>query len=880
MMSLKKKVVLLDGNSIAYRAFFALPLLNNDKGIHTNAIYGFTMMLMRILEEEKPTHMLVAFDAGKTTFRHKTFSEYKGGRQKTPPELSEQFPFIRELLDAFHIKRYELENYEADDIIGTLAKEADSENVEVKVISGDRDLLQLVSETTKVSITRKGITEVEEYTPEALFEKYSLTAKQIIDMKGLMGDTSDNIPGVPGVGEKTAIKLLKEFETVENLYENLEGVSGKKLKEKLEANKEQALMSKELATINTTAPIAVHLHDIAYNGYEPADVVPIFQNLGFNSLLDKLDVKQEEQEPTALDELSFERAEEFNSDVLRTDSALIVEVQEDNYHGAAIQGFGIVNDTGCYFVPAELALKSEEFKAWLADENIAKSTFDAKRAIVALKWKGIELRGIDFDLLVAAYLLDPSDTDKDFRSVAKMKGAHTVQSDEEVYGKGAKRAVPAEEVLGDHIARKASVLYNVKQSFIEELKRNEQYELFTELELPLSRVLADMEYTGVKVDTGRLRGMGNELSAKLGHIEKDIHELAGEGFNINSPKQLGTVLFEKLNLPAMKKTKTGYSTSADVLEKLVDHHEIVEKILLYRQLGKLYSTYIEGLLKVVHENTSKIHTRFNQVLTQTGRLSSTEPNLQNIPIRLEEGRKIRQAFIPSEEGWVIFSADYSQIELRVLAHIARDQGLIDAFRHDMDIHTKTAMDVFDVANDEVTSNMRRQAKAVNFGIVYGISDYGLSQNLGITRKAAAEFIQKYLESFPGVKEYMDAIIQEAKQQGYVTTLLNRRRYIPEITSRNFNLRSFAERTAMNTPIQGSAADIIKKAMIVMFDRLQEEKVQARLLLQVHDELIFEVPKEEVEKMEKLVPEVMEHAIELMVPLKVDYSYGPTWYDAK
>ncbi|WP_028400938.1 DNA polymerase I [Ectobacillus panaciterrae] len=877
---MKKKVVLLDGNSIAYRAFFALPLLNNDKGIHTNAIYGFTMMLMRILEEEKPTHMLVAFDAGKTTFRHKTFSEYKGGRQKTPPELSEQFPFIRELLDAFHIKRYELENYEADDIIGTLAKEADSENVEVKVISGDRDLLQLVSETTKVSITRKGITEVEEYTPEALFEKYSLTAKQIIDMKGLMGDTSDNIPGVPGVGEKTAIKLLKEFETVENLYENLEGVSGKKLKEKLEANKEQALMSKELATINTTAPIAVHLHDIAYNGYEPADVVPIFQNLGFNSLLDKLDVKQEEQEPTALDELSFERAEEFNSDVLRTDSALIVEVQEDNYHGAAIQGFGIVNDTGCYFVPAELALKSEEFKAWLADENIAKSTFDAKRAIVALKWKGIELRGIDFDLLVAAYLLDPSDTDKDFRSVAKMKGAHTVQSDEEVYGKGAKRAVPAEEVLGDHIARKASVLYNVKQSFIEELKRNEQYELFTELELPLSRVLADMEYTGVKVDTGRLRGMGNELSAKLGHIEKDIHELAGEGFNINSPKQLGTVLFEKLNLPAMKKTKTGYSTSADVLEKLVDHHEIVEKILLYRQLGKLYSTYIEGLLKVVHENTSKIHTRFNQVLTQTGRLSSTEPNLQNIPIRLEEGRKIRQAFIPSEEGWVIFSADYSQIELRVLAHIARDQGLIDAFRHDMDIHTKTAMDVFDVANDEVTSNMRRQAKAVNFGIVYGISDYGLSQNLGITRKAAAEFIQKYLESFPGVKEYMDAIIQEAKQQGYVTTLLNRRRYIPEITSRNFNLRSFAERTAMNTPIQGSAADIIKKAMIVMFDRLQEEKVQARLLLQVHDELIFEVPKEEVEKMEKLVPEVMEHAIELMVPLKVDYSYGPTWYDAK
>ncbi|EEM45732.1 DNA polymerase I [Bacillus thuringiensis serovar pakistani str. T13001] len=877
---LEKKVVLVDGNNIAYRAFFALPLLNNDKGIHTNAIYGFTMMLMRILEEEKPTHMLVAFDAGKTTFRHKTYSEYKGGRQKTPPELSEQFPFIREMLDAFNVPRYELENYEADDIMGTLAKEASEQGASVKVISGDKDLLQLVSDNTLVCIPRKGITEVDEYTKEALFEKYSLSPKQIIDMKGLMGDQSDNIPGVPGVGEKTAIKLLTQFGTVEAVYENIDQVSGKKLKEKLEENKEQALMSKDLATIITDAPITVHVDDMAYKGYEASDVIPMFESLGFTSLLNKLGVTPEETAPAELDDITFDIVEEVTEEMLQQDSALIVEVQEDNYHKADIQGFGIQNENGCYFIQTDIALKSDAFKEWLADGEMRKHTFDAKRAIVALKWNGIDMQGIDFDLLIAAYLLDPADTDKDFRTVAKMKETHAVKSDEEVYGKGAKRAVPELKVVAEHVARKVHVLYDVKQTFVEELKKNEQYELFTELELPLARVLADMEVKGVKVDTERLCNMGEELAGRLKEMEQEIYKLAGTEFNINSPKQLGVILFENLNLPVIKKTKTGYSTSADVLDKLMNHHEIIPNILHYRQLGKLNSTYIEGLLKVVHEDSSKIHTRFNQVLTQTGRLSSTDPNLQNIPIRLEEGRKIRQAFVPSEEGWIMYAADYSQIELRVLAHIANDKGLVEAFQHDMDIHTKTAMDVFGVEKDEVTSNMRRQAKAVNFGIVYGISDYGLSQNLGITRKAAAEFIEKYLESFPGVQEYMEDIVKDAKQKGYVATLLNRRRYIPEITSRNFNLRSFAERTAMNTPIQGTAADIIKKAMIIMADRLEEEGLQARLLLQVHDELIFEAPKEEIEKLEKLVPEVMEHAIELAVPLKVDYSYGPTWYDAK
>jgi DNA polymerase I len=876
---LNKKLVLIDGNSIAYRAFFALPLLNNDKGIHTNAIYGFTMMLMKILEEERPTHMLVAFDAGKTTFRHKTYSEYKGGREKTPPELSEQFPFLRQLLKAYNISTYELENYEADDIIGTLSALAEQEGFSVKVISGDKDLTQLASDHTAVVITRKGITDVDTYTPETIKEKYGLTPKQIIDMKGLMGDSSDNIPGVPGIGEKTAIKLLKEFGSIEDLLESIDKVSGQKLKEKLTEHREQAIMSKQLATIERNAPVEVSLKDLEYHGYDVQKVIEIFKELGFNSLLQKLETNTPEQEKT-LTKIDFEIVNEINENMLPQEAVLLVEVFEENYHQADIIGFAVVHENGKYFIPTEVAFQSQVFKQWLTNESMKKTVFDGKKATVALKWNGIDLKGIDFDVLIASYILNPAESTEDIASIAKQKDYHEVQSDETVYGKGAKRQIPEQQVLAEHLVRKATALFHLKDTFIRELKENEQYELFTDLEMPLSFILADMEYTGVKVDVERLKEMGEELAQKLNELEEKIYELAGEKFNINSPKQLGVILFDKLQLPVIKKTKTGYSTSADVLEKLADHHEIVSEILHYRQLGKLQSTYIEGLLKVVNKDTLKVHTKFNQALTQTGRLSSTDPNLQNIPIRLEEGRKIRQAFVPSEEGWVIFAADYSQIELRVLAHIANDENLIDAFNKDLDIHTKTAMDVFHVKENEVTPNMRRQAKAVNFGIVYGISDYGLSQSLGITRKEAAKFIERYFESFPGVKAYMEEIVQSAKQKGYVTTLLHRRRYIPEITSRNFNVRSFAERTAMNTPIQGSAADIIKKAMIDMAKRLKEENLKARLLLQVHDELILEAPESEIEKLEKIVPEVMENAVELKVPLKVDYAYGPTWYDAK
>ncbi|MEL3972622.1 DNA polymerase I [Rossellomorea oryzaecorticis] len=874
-----KKLVLIDGNSIAYRAFFALPLLNNDKGVHTNAVYGFTTMLQKVLEDEKPTHILVAFDAGKTTFRHKTFKEYKGGRQKTPPELSEQFPYIRELLDAYGIKRYEKENYEADDIIGTLSLQAESEGYEVKIFSGDKDLTQLSTDKTTVCITRKGITDLEVYTPDHIKEKWEISPDQIIDMKGLMGDSSDNIPGVPGVGEKTAIKLLKEFGSVEELLESIDQVSGKKLKEKLEENKESAVMSKELATILREAPIEVKVEELGYDGMDTSKLKEVFKDLGFNSLLEKMgETPQEETQD--LEEISYEILKKVEEKHLANESSLYIEMLEDNYHLGSIIGLSLHNDKGTFFFTLETALASEDFKKWAENDNKSKYVYDSKQTVVSLKRHGIDIKGIKFDLLLTSYILNPSASGDDFAAIAKAHGLPVVDTDESVYGKGAKQKVPAGDVLSEHLARKAAALHELKSVCTKELEDNEQLELINELELPLALILAEMEHTGVKVDQQRLIDMREELGNRIEELEKRIHELAGESFNINSPKQLGVILFEKLELPVVKKTKTGYSTSADVLEKLQSKHEIIDYILHYRQLGKLQSTYLEGLLKVVHEDSGKIHTRFNQALTQTGRLSSTDPNLQNIPIRLEEGRKIRQAFIPSEKGWVMFAADYSQIELRVLAHIAGDEKLIEAFRNDMDIHTKTAMDVFGKAKDEVTSNMRRHAKAVNFGIVYGISDYGLSQSLDITRKEAGEFIKKYLESFPGVKEYMDDIVQEAKQKGFVTTLLNRRRYLPEITSRNFNLRSFAERTAMNTPIQGSAADIIKKAMIDMALRLKEENLQSRLLLQVHDELIFECPEEEIETLKKIVPEVMENAMELEVPLKVDYSYGPTWYDAK
>lgn len=873
-----KKLVLIDGNSILFRAFYGLPLLQNDKGVYTNAVYGFTTMLMRILEEENPTNILVAFDAGKTTFRHETYKEYKAGRQKTPHELSEQFPIAKELLEAFDIPYYELENYEADDIIGTLANQAQKEKISVKVISGDQDLLQLVSDEVTVDLTRRGITEVDSYTPEFLKEKMELNPDQIIDLKALMGDSSDNIPGVPGVGIKTATKLLKEYETLDNIYENIDQISGKKLKENLLTYKDEAYMSRYLVTINLKTPLELSLKDTKFEGFDNEKVFNFFKELDFTSLLDRVSDGIESSSDDFA-EIEFTVVDEVTEELFTGKDSLFLEMLTENYHEATIEVIGLSNEKGNYIIPTEIALNSEVFKQWAEDETKEKFVFDAKKVKVALLYKDIDIKGINFDILLSSYLLNPAENHHDIPAIARRRNYMDVEQDELVYGKGAKLALPEFDILAEHVARKTALINVLKEELKKELEENEQLQLYQDLEMPLAIILAEMEFQGVLVDVERLKNMGKELTARLEQIETDIYELAGEEFNLNSPKQLGPILFEKLGLPVIRKTKTGYSTAADVLEKLEHEHEIIPQILLYRQLKKLDSTYIKGLLKVVNKETNKIHTRFNQALTQTGRLSSIEPNLQNIPIRLEEGRKIRQAFIPSEKDWVIFAADYSQIELRVLAHIAKDERLIEAFLNDFDIHSETAKDVFHVDRNEVTKEMREQAKAVNFGIIYGISDYGLSQNLGITRKEAKHFIDRYLETYPGVKQYMEDIVQEAKFKGYVTTIMNRRRYLPEITSRNFNLRSFAERMAMNTPIQGSAADIIKKAMVDLQKRLKEENFQARLLLQVHDELILEVPKSELDELQELVIEVMENTVQLAVPLKVDYTYGDSWFDA-
>nr|WP_279577037.1 DNA polymerase I [Planococcus ruber] len=870
-----KKILLLDGNSLAYRAFFALPLLTNEHGIHTNAVYGFTMMLQRILEEEQPTHMIVAFDAGKTTFRHETFSEYKGGRQKTPPELSEQFPYLRKLIDAYRIKRYELPNYEADDIIGTLSLEAERAGDEVIVISGDKDLTQLASPSTTVYITRKGITDIEKYTVEHIKEKYGLTPEQIIDMKGLMGDASDNIPGVPGVGEKTALKLLAAHGTVEGVYEAIDQQKGK-LKEKLEANKDLALISKKLATIERQAPIEIAVDELSYGGPDQDELVKVWNELAFKSLLEKMEYTAEETEK---EELTFEVLSEIDASILEDEMAVHLELYDEQYHTCDLLGVSLATAEKTYVIPMDVIKESQAFKDWFKDDTKKKYMSDSKASTAAFFRCGVEVDGVDFDLMLGAYIVNPSLTYTDLANIVQEYGYSEVSQNEQIYGKGAKKAVPADAVLHEHIARKARTIWAVRPLVLNKLQENEQYDLYRNLELPLATILGAMESLGVTVDKEQLLAMGEELSGKLVKIESEIHSLAGEEFNINSPKQLGMVLFEKLGLPVLKKTKTGYSTAADVLEKLNGQHEIISHILLYRQLGKILSTYIEGLLKEIHED-GKVHTRFQQALTTTGRLSSINPNLQNIPVRLEEGRKIRKAFIPSFPGWVMVAADYSQIELRVLAEMSKDERLIEAFKNDRDIHTTTAMDVFHVPAEEVTGDMRRAAKAVNFGIVYGISDYGLSQNLNITRKEAQAFIDRYFASFPGVKGYMNDVVAGAKKNGFVTTLMNRRRYLPDITSSNFNLRSFAERTAMNTPIQGSAADIIKKAMIDMADALEREGLKTRMLLQVHDELIFEAPPEELEKLKELVPQVMEHAVELNVPLKVDFAFGDTWYDTK
>lgn len=879
----KNKLLLIDGNSVAFRAFFALhnslERFKNNSGLHTNAIYAFNNMFENVMDKEKPTHVLVAFDAGKTTFRNEWYNEYKGGRAKTPSEFKEQMPYIRELITGLGVKHYELENYEADDIIGTLANQVDKEQFDVVILTGDRDLTQLATEDVTVDITVKGVSEIESYTPAHIAEKYDgLSPIQIIDMKGLAGDASDNIPGVTKVGEKTAIKLLKEFGTVEGIYENIDTLKKSKMKENLINDREQAFLSKKLATINVDSPVTIGIDELKYDGKDLDKLVPFYKEMNFKTFLEKLNVVDTQEE---MEDILFEVVEDINSEMFETDTSFYIEMLGDNYHIEDIVGVAWGTNKKIYVSNNEGIFENPTFQSWLFDDSMHKKVFDSKRTQVAISRYIGQPKGITYDVLLAAYLLDTNDNSNDIANIAEHYGYTDIQSDDTVYGRGAKKGLPEdEEVFFAHLARKVKAIEFLSEKLQTELAEKDQTTLFNEMEFPLSSILAKMEITGIRVDAQRLNQMKGEFGLRLQEIEEKIYEQAGEKFNLNSPKQLGVILFEKMGLPVIKKTKTGYSTAVDVLEQLKEQAPVVEDILTYRQISKIQSTYVEGLLKMIQAD-GKIHTRYVQTLTQTGRLSSVDPNLQNIPIRLEEGRKIREAFVPRKENWVIYSSDYSQIELRVLAHISDDEHLKAAFVEGQDIHSSTAMRVFGIDKaEDVTPNMRRQAKAVNFGIVYGISDYGLSQNLGITRKEAQQYIDTYFARYPGVKEYMESVVREAKDKGYVETLYHRRRYLPDINSRNFNIRSFAERTAINSPIQGSAADILKIAMIELNRRLEVEKLEATMLLQVHDELVFEVPESELETLDRLVKEVMESAVSLSVPLVTDSSWGKTWYEAK
>ncbi|MGX9798981.1 DNA polymerase I [Pediococcus acidilactici] len=883
----KDKLLLIDGNSIAFRSFFALhnslEKFKNPDGLHTNAIFGFNKMLDSILKQYQPTAALVAFDAGKTTFRTEMYDDYKGGRSKTPPELSEQMPYLKQLLTGYGIKTYELPNYEADDIIGTLSLEAEHDGYEVVVVTGDRDLTQLSSAETTVAVTKKGVSEVEEYTPDHVEEKLGISPKQIIDLKGLAGDSSDNYPGVTKVGEKTALKLLKQFGTIENLYDNLDDLKPSKMKEHLIEDRDAAFTSKTLATIKRDAPVEIGLADLKYNGKNVTFLQEFYQKMKFRSFLAALQ-QNEPTEEKATEKLAYHV---LTKDTLPDFSKwgkeinFYLEMPEKNYHLSEFCGFAIGNQQEIWASDDVELLKEPALSAVLADPDVVVNVFDGKRTYVGLHRLGVTLKATNYDILLQSYLLDTNDNSNDLGQLAHEHDIEDIKTDGEVYGTGAKRAVPEKDVLLEHLAHKIDVIGELGRRLQEELINNQQADLYWKIELPLSIVLAKMEISGIKVDRDRLGAMQSELTERLGELENQIHQEAGEEFNINSPKQLGHILFEKLEFPVIKKTKTGYSTAVNVLEKLRGYSPIIDHILDYRTISKIKSTYADGLLKVVHSTDQKVHTTYQQTLTQTGRLSSTDPNLQNIPIRIEEGKKIRQAFIPSHEGWHILSSDYSQIELRVLAHITRDHHLQEAFKKDEDIHSSTAVRIFGLKDaSEVTPNIRRQAKAVNFGIVYGISDYGLSQNIGISRKDAKRFIDTYFKEYPGVKKYVDSSVETAREKGYVETIAHRRRYLPDIHASNFSVRSFAERTAMNTPIQGSAADIIKIAMINMQNELEKRQLKTRMLLQVHDELIFEVPDEEMSVVKELVPKVMDSAVKLDVPLKVETSWGNNWYDAK
>ena len=874
-----KKILLIDGSSLIFRAFYAIRNLTTKDGVFVNGVYGFLNMYYKALELIKPTHVFVAFDKGSKTFRHNEFADYKGTRDKAPNEITYQFGILKDLLSSMNVNYLELDEYEADDILGTIAKLAQKEGFEVDIFTGDRDYLQLVDENILVYLTKKGISEIKLMNNESIFEEYGLSPKQLIDVKALQGDSSDNIPGVKGVGEKTALKLIQEYGNLENLYENLDSLKGK-LKENLENEKDKAYLSRHLGEIFLNVPIARNIED-----FEIKDVsneyLEKLEKLEFKSIINKhfKDIKKE-SDVKADQNIDFEVinfSEIFEK--IKNDDAISIKFFSDKgyiYREKFYTGIYSNYNKKAYICKDFMLSDFEKFCN--LDVNII--GYDIKEELYFALKNNLEFKNYE-DVMILEYLFDSNKGNYDIGKVSNDLLHLEILDLKEISGKGKNKKTFfefEEDIIFKYISQNVFAIYKLYNIFIEKCKENNLISLYENVEKPLVKVLADMENTGVLVDKNMIKELNEEYSKLANEYEQKVYELAGEVFNLNSPKQLGVVLFDKMKLPVVKKTKTGYSTDVEVLEKLSKKHEIADYILKYRSLNKLISTYLDGILEYIMDD-GRVRTSFKQMITATGRLSSVDPNLQNIPIRSEEGKNIRKVFV-ADKNKVFIDADYSQIELRVLAHLSKDSVMIDSFKNDLDIHYKTASEVFGVPINEVTDNQRRSAKAVNFGIVYGISDYGLSKDLNITRNEARQYIDGYLNTYPSIKKYMEEIVNKAKKDGYVTTILDRKRYIPEINSKNFNIRSFGERIALNTPIQGSAADIIKLAMIKVYERLNSENVNAKLILQIHDELIIECEESEKEIVKKILKDSMENVYKLDLPLKVDVCEGRNWYESK
>ena len=860
-----KKIIMIDGNNLMFRSYYATAyngnFMNNSKGFPTNALFGFANMINKIINEENPEYVIVAFDKGKT-FRHEEYEDYKGGRIETPDELKKQFPIAKKLLTAMGIKYYEIDNYEADDIIGTFAKFCDDDPDFIgTIVSSDKDLLQLISNDVDIKLLKQK--DYIRYNEKTFEEDYGIKPINVIDLKALMGDSSDNIPGVKGVGEKTALKLLHEYKTLDGIYAHADNIKGK-LGEKIRNDKENAYKSYHLATIVKNVPIEISMEDAKYLGENKDELNKIYEDLEFYSFLKKENKKEVKKE------IKIKIIKNVDDIKINGDVAVYLEVFGQNYHKSPILGMGVYNKKTAYFIPLEILKQNPKF----LKENL-KYTYDLKKMIVALKWQGIEIDNITFDTMIAGALLDYN-MKEDIAYLANQID-YKLEFYEKIYGKFIHLKMPSEEEIAKACVDRAKFIYETKEFFENKIKEEKVEYLFNEIELPLATVLADMEFTGVKIDKTVLENMGEDIKIKLELLTKDIYNNAGCEFNISSPNQLSEVLFEKLNLPHKKKTASGYSTAIDVLNKLKDKHPIINQIIEYRKLSKIYGTYAQGLINTVSSD-GKIHTIYTQNLTRTGRLSSIEPNLQNIPVRDDYGRSIRKAFIPAHD--YILGADYSQIELRILAHMANVPALKEAFHNKLDIHAKTASDIYKVPLELVTSEMRRVAKAVNFGIIYGISSFGLGENIGMRATEAQKFIDTYLETYPGIKEYMDNSIAHAKEKGYVTTMFNRKRNIPELQNTVYTIRQSGERIALNTPVQGTAADIIKLAMVKVYKAFQENNLKSKMIIQVHDELIFDVPSEELEKVKEIVTDIMDNVCKLSVPLTIDIHYGKNWAEAK